>query len=128
MTTENDPEYSGGAELDYLSILPEGSERESSSAEAEKSESWEQLPDEVKNTENMSTNGNDGNRPQWSFEVIRIIRVLVGVAVLFVLIFDLYGAYERVLQNPELTILVGAAILQFIQMEDIDKIREVFGR
>lgn len=73
----------------------------------------------------MSTNQ---QLPSWSFGVIRIIRVLVGVAVLTALLMNYNGLTERVMTNPELGLLAFAAITQFIQVEDIEKVKSIIGR
>lgn len=66
--------------------------------------------------------------PDWAFGAIRIIRVLVGVVVLFVLLLDFEGTFQRVIEYPELLAIAVAAVAQFVQIEDIDKFRELIGR
>lgn len=84
------------------------------------------------NGENMSKSETTTSRkkkaPSWSFGVIRILRVVVGVVVLFALMFNFHGSFERVIANPEMGILALAAITQFIQLEDIERLREIFNR
>lgn len=66
--------------------------------------------------------------PDWAFGTIRIVRVLVGVLVLFVLLLDFEGTFQRAVEDPVLLAIAVAAIAQFIQIEDIDKFRELIGR
>lgn len=61
----------------------------------------------------------------WDFAVIRIIRVIVGIAVLFALLFDVQGTFQRVVANPALGIVALAAVLQVVAVEDIERLREL---
>lgn len=70
----------------------------------------------------------DQQTPDWAFGTIRVIRVLVGVVVLFVLLLDFEGTFQRAAEDPVLLAIAVAAIAQFVQVEDIDRIRELLGR
>lgn len=87
---------------------------------------------EEKTEEENNMSSQDGNMdkqaPEWSFGLIRIVRVLVGVVVLFALIFNFAGSFDRVMANPEIGALAFAAISQFIQLEDVSRFKDIFNK
>lgn len=128
MTTESDDQYDPDA-TEALGAGINGAEEE---PKEESQFEFEEMPSNAMIGDTQS-DGSDsmespGEAPAWSFGVIRILRVAVGIAVLFALLFDFQGAFTRIGENPEMMVLALAAVAQFIQIEDIIRLREMLGR
>lgn len=59
-------------------------------------------------------------------QAIRVIRTLVGGIVLVVLVLNLGGATQRIIDNPALAGLALTAVAQLIQKEDIEQLTKMF--
>lgn len=110
MTTESDEEHVPDARL-ALKAGIEGAEEKPETEDTKMSSTEEEKEIEA---------------PAWSFGVIRVLRMAVGVVVLFAVLFDFHGATNRIMTNPQLAVLAFAAITQFIQIEDIKQFKDLF--